>query len=141
MLFWLFVISFCVGLLGYYIGQWLWDNTNFNTEWLQTLGGAIAFVSALGIVISGLVIGMTYIDIDACAAEKHEEYKSLVYQLENDVYNNDNDIGKKELYDAVREWNEDLAYKKVIQNDYWLGIYVPDIYDQFEFIEWEVGEQ
>ena len=40
-------------------------------------------------------------------AKKQQRYNSLVYQLENNLYDNDNDLGKKELYNEVREWNED----------------------------------
>lgn len=66
-------------------------------------------------------------------ANKHR-YESLVYQLENNLYDNDNDIGKKQLYDEIREWNEDLAYGKSMQHDVWFGIFYSNIYDNFDFI-------
>lgn len=55
--------------------------------------------------------------------------------MENDVYENDNDIGKLELYEKVTKWNSDLARNKVLQYDPWIGVFYPNIYDNFDFIE------
>lgn len=71
--------------------------------------------------------------VEACK----QRYYSLVYQLENNLYDNDNDLGKKELYNQIQKWNEDLAKGKALQNDFWLGVFYPDVYDQFDFIELE----
>ena len=35
--------------------------------------------------------------------------------------------------DEIRKWNENLAYHKEIQCDFWVGIYYPNVYDNFEF--------
>lgn len=71
---------------------------------------------------------------DASVAKWETQYESLTYQLENNLYDNDNDIGKKELMDEIREWNGNLAYCKEIQRNFWVGIYYPNVYDNFEFI-------
>lgn len=51
------------------------------------------------------------------------------------MYDNDNDIGKLELYEKVTEWNTDLARGKVLQHDPWIGVFYPNIYDNVDFIE------
>ena len=38
---------------------------------------------------------------DAYLASMQEKRSALVYQLENDLYDNDNDLGKKELYSEI----------------------------------------
>ena len=73
--------------------------------------------------------------IEAKIASNQQIYDSLVYQLENDLYDNDNDLGKKELYNQIQEWNTDLAYRQHIQDNLWCGIFYPNIYDQFKYIE------
>lgn len=78
-----------------------------------------------------------YIGVDAQVEEYKIRYDSLVYQYENDFYENDNDVGKRELLTDILKWNEDIAYRKKIQYDPWVGIYWADIYDQFEFISLE----
>lgn len=77
---------------------------------------------------------LSSIGVDASVAKWETQYESLTYQLENNLYDNDNDIGKKELMDEIREWNGDLAYHKKIQRNFWVGIYYPNVYDNLEFI-------
>lgn len=62
-------------------------------------------------------------------------YNSLTYQLEHDIYDNDNDIGKFELYEKITDWNIDLAEGKVMQNNIWFGALWHNYYDEFDFIE------
>lgn len=62
--------------------------------------------------------------------------EALVYQIENSMYTNDNDIGKKELYDEVREFNEDLARGKANVDNIWVGVFYPDeLYENLELID------
>lgn len=86
------------------------------------------------LVISAIGFATSYIGADASVAKWETQYESLTYQLENNLYDNDNDIGKKELMDEIREWNGDLAYRKAIQRNFWVGIYYPNICDNLEFI-------
>lgn len=77
----------------------------------------LCIVSCLLTIIFGLVfvllsIGMAceYVNIDGRIEEYKTEYNSLVYQYENNIYDNDNDLGKKELMNDILEWNKDLTY-------------------------------
>lgn len=123
MLFWIFV-----ALL---IGSVVWAYLTYGDS----------FLAILFSVIFGLVVGISTISIicdhasaDAYVARDTQTYESLVYQYENNLYDNENDLGKKELMNQIQEWNENLASKQELQDNFWVGIYYPNIYDQFEFI-------
>ena len=126
MLFFIFVAIFVIGVLA----------VIFTDEWNDSHIMAM-FILGVGIcllVISTFIFAINYIGAEASIAGWEKRYESLTYQSENNLYDNDNDIGKKELMNEIRKWNEDLAYHKEIQRNFWVGIYYPNIYDNFEFI-------
>ena len=122
MLFWTFVIIIIAGFV------------LFTFDW-ENLGIAISVIGIFGIIASVVVLAINYIGIDGYIAQMNTRYETLVYQYENDIYDNDNDIGKRELMVDIQNWNEDLSSRRERQRDFWIGIYIPNIYDQFEFIE------
>ena len=102
---------------------------------LENLGIAISAIGIFGIIASVVVLAINYIGIDGYIARMNTRYETLVYQYENDIYDNDNDLGKRELMVDIQNWNEDLSSRRERQRDFWIGIYIPNIYDQFEYIE------
>ena len=122
MLFWTFVIIIIAGFVLF-------------TFDLENLGIAISVIGIFGIIASVVVLAINYIGIDGYIARMNTRYETLVYQYENDIYDNDNDLGKRELMADIQNWNEDLSSRRENQHDFWIGIYIPNIYDQFEFIE------
>ena len=122
MLFWTFVIIIIAGFV-----LFAYD--------LENLGIAISAIGIFGIIASVVVLAINYIGIDGYIARMNTRYETLVYQYENDIYDNDNDLGKRELMVDIQNWNEDLSSRRERQRDFWIGIYIPNIYDQFEFIE------
>jgi len=137
MLFWSFIITIAVGVICIILGTLLYRHTDLDTEWLSNCGWFLVVIGAIAAFISGIIIIDSNAALDAKIAEKEQIRSSLVYQLENDIYENDNDLGKKKIYDQIQNYNSNLAYYKGVQDDFWLGIFYPDIYDQFEFIELE----
>lgn len=122
MLFWTFVIIIIAGFVLF-------------TYDLENLGIAISVIGIFGIIASVVVLAINYIGIDGYIARMNTRYEILVYQYENDIYDNDNDLGKRELMVDIQNWNEDLSSRRERQRDFWIGIYIPNIYDQFEYIE------
>ena len=129
MLFWIFVGIFVVALVMVIVCYYLDCDVGVGITEILTV------ISGLAIVVSIAIMSNRYIHADADVAKYQKRYESLTYQYENDFYNNDNDVGKYELVSQIEYWNTDLAYRKTIQRDFWLGIYYPNIYDQFEFIK------
>lgn len=132
MIFWIFVALLIVGIILVVIGFHYSDNVG---ETCFYVGLFLSIIAAIVVTISMFNFCITYSGLDGDIAANQMRYESLTYQYENDIYDNDNDLGKKELMNQIQEWNEDLARNKKNQYDFWIGIYIPNIYDQFEFIE------
>lgn len=109
--------------------------SDYDSVWLFSFIGAILF----GVVDILIIICAIDVNIrkEAAVAYWQQRYDAIVYQLENNLYDNDNDVGKKELYNQIQEWNEELAANKVMQDNIWVGMFYPDVFDDFEFIPLE----
>lgn len=109
--------------------------SDYDSVWLFSFIGAILF----GVVDILMIICAIDVNIrkEAAVAYWQQRYDAIVYQLENNLYDNDNDVGKKELYNQIQEWNEELAANKVMQDNIWVGMFYPDVFDDFEFIPLE----
>lgn len=128
MLFWLVVLSIVV-----FFGLAMYVEKRFGDY--SCLFLVMAFISLIAAIIMLMDIIVENTNVDAYVAENQMRYEMLVYQYENDIYDNDNDLGKRDLMEDIQEWNEDLAYYREAQDDFWVGIFHPNVYDQFEFIE------
>ena len=123
MIFWIFVIAMAAAIVCCAI----LDGFEFFVS-IAALNGTIAIIMLVFIIVGNIAP-------NAKIAEYQARYDLLVYQYENDIYDNDNDLGKRDLMEDIEEWNTDLAYRKRIQRNFWVGIFYPNIYDDFEFIE------
>lgn len=95
----------------------------------------VAIIGYVAVVVMLIIVFINYIQIDAYDAGFQKHYEILVYQLENNLYDNDNDYGKKELYDQIKCWNYDLAKRKALSKNILVGVFWPNDYDKFEFID------
>ena len=129
MIFWITLIAVVVFSV---LAIIFFDSWDF--EWVSMLSTIIAFIAGIAFVIMLIVVIVNNVCVDARIESSKQRYESLIYQAENNLYENDNDLGKKELVNQIQEWNEDLARGKALQDDFWVGIFYADIYDEFNFI-------
>ena len=129
MLFWMTIIVTILGLLLFEI---LFEH---DFEISCVISGVISGLAAIALLIEIIVLAVNHIGVNGYIQRMNTRHDMLVYQYENDIYDNDNDLGKRELIEDIQNWNEDLASRKENQDDAWIGIFIPDIYDQFDFIE------
>lgn len=128
MLFWIFLILLIVGVVMMF---------TISDDYIP-MAASIFAVGLFGTIVSVVFLCVTYIGLDGEIKSNQVRHDSLMYQYENCLYDNDNDVGKKELMSEIQSWNEDLAWHKTMQRNPWIGIYIPNVYDQFDFIELHV---
>ena len=106
--------------------------------------GSISIALAVLFFIISVVLGVIAISAsvgsESYLASMQEKRNALVYQLENDLYDNDNDLGKKELYSEIAEYNCDVAKGKIMQDNIWVYNLYADVYDDLELIEFSEHE-
>lgn len=116
------------------VGGIVWNAYCECYEWEGAVSFAMAFVGGLCTVVAVVIWICCHIGVDGQVMSWEQQYDMLTYQLENNLYDNDNDIGKKELMNQIQDWNTDLAWYKANQNDLWIGVFIPNVFDQFEYI-------
>ncbi len=129
MILWIFIVVLVVSLVMTAVSLYkLWD----------IIGGISAVIFVLSFILS-FVFGAYSISVrtgeEGILASMQEKRAALVYQLENDIYDNDNDIGKKELYSEIAEYNCEVAEGKIMQDNIWVYNLYPNIYDDLELIK------
>lgn len=105
-------------------------------EWLNNTGLIITFISIAAVIVMFIGILGTHIAAKPFIAENQEKYNTLIYKLESENCRDEFGLLNKEIIDEIQNWNEDLAYYKSAQKDFWIGIFFPNIFDQFEFIDY-----
>lgn len=108
------------------------DSYDYDGWKITSLLGSMTTTAA--IIVMTIIILVQSLSASGFVASNHQKYDSLMHQVESGMYNNDNEYGKKELANQVQEWNEDLAEGKALQKNFWVGIFYPNVYDEFEFI-------
>ena len=93
------------------------------------------------ITIQLALMPFVYIGSAGKKNELQTRCKMLTYQYEYNIYDDDDTgYGRRELIKDIQEWNEHIANRKALQRDIWIGMYIPNIYDELDQIELHEGE-
>ena len=122
-------ITFGIGIAIAWIATEYWDNG------VEYIGAFFAVTGGVALIVSLLLLMIIHIDKPGTIEAMKTEYASLTYQYNNDLYENDNDVGKKELMKEIQEWNKKIARYKRQYKSPWIGWFVPDEFANFDFIE------
>ena len=125
MLFWLFIILFVVGIILYKVFEF------------ELLGELVTALSGLAVIISLFLIIGEYTTMDSYLEKSREQYKAITYKIKSDTCRDEFGLLNKEVIDEIQEWNEDVVFNQSIQDNFWVGIYFPNVFDEFETIDYE----
>ena len=142
MWFWLCVIIFTIGIGIIAIGNNDWDikKNNFlwrNSDCISMIGVATSIASGLIALIMLCFIIFTHTNVDAYLEENREIYSALTYKMESTTCRDEFGFLSKEVIDEVQEWNQDVRYYQSAQDNFWVGIFYPNVYDEFKTIGYE----
>lgn len=127
------IISTIVSIISFNKFRDFWDV-------IGTISSVLSVLFFAASVVLGVIAISASVGSESYLASMQEKRNALVYQLENDLYDNDNDLGKKELYFEITEYNCDVAKGKIMQDNIWVYNLYSDVYDDLELIEFDEKE-
>lgn len=142
MWFWLFVIIFVIGIGLIVIGNidWNYDKHKFlyyNDDGFIIAGCVTSVISGFVALFMLFCIIFSHTNVEAKLEQKREVYNALTYKMESTSCRDEFGFLSKEVIDEVQKWNESIRYYRFVQDDFWNGIFYPNVYDQFKTIDYE----
>lgn len=133
MIFWIFVIVTVVGVVllfaDYYFG--------IDSFALGASASITSLVSGIIAAIMLIIIISSNLGAQGTKLSNQQTYDSLIYKSQTESIRDEFGVVNKEYIDEVQAWNEDVVKYKSWQRDFWIGIFIPNIYDDFETIDLE----
>lgn len=146
MLFWLCLIVLIVGIGLVTVGNMEWFNTRNenklrkflyqNDDIIEYSGWVTVVVSGIIMTVMIIIFACNYIGVNAQVEKAKERYNAIAYKVESGACRDEFGLLNKEVIDEIQDWNEHVTYYKNFQKDFWVGIFVPNVYDQFETIDY-----
>lgn len=130
-LMWVFIGIFVLGVIISWIGY------RGETDFLLQIGLTIATILFVVILISLFVLGVNNINAEKKIISYQERREKILYNIEVGLYTDKLDIKDVDIINSIEEYNLDIRTGKAYQHNPWIGVFYPDIYDEFELIPYE----
>lgn len=127
MLFFAFILMIIVGLL-------MLQRDDYN-ECIAMTGASLVVVFGICAIISIIVISVNCIGSEGEKLAYEQRYESLIYKAKTESIRDEFGVINKDYIDEIQEWNENVVKLKNWEKDFWIGIFVPNIYGEFETID------
>lgn len=106
----------------------------------SNIGGIFITITVILLIAAAimlLALPIAYACSVSTGNELQEEYNTLVYQVEHLYFTNEigDTVGSKEVMDAVAAYNARIRTKQHWEKNFWVGIFVPNIYSDKPLIE------
>lgn len=96
------------------------------------------YVGATMSVVGGFILGLIgFFTIIICAtapAERmaaRQEYETIVYEIDNRFYSNDNEVGKADLVNRIKDFNITREQEIFYHNSPWTNWQTPVVYSAY----------
>jgi len=99
------------------------------------IGIVLSVVCLLICVVMIIAHGTIFLSADGTAAALQARYDTLMYQVEHHLYEDEvMSVSMRDFMKEITEWNTELATNQALQDNIWVGIFYPNIYNNFNFI-------
>lgn len=109
---------------------------NDSSSDILALPSAIFTVIAIVFFLVSLICGIVCVCENTNTHAQIEKYEAkrevLVYQIENETYLNDNNIGTYELFKDIYEFNQDVLSGKIGHENPWYSWFYGEYYEYIE---------
>ena len=95
-------------------------------SWPDVCSPLFSSLGGIALVIELVVIITSHANAIGDQAAMEAERETLIYQMENETYKNDNNIGTTELFSSIAEYNGKVLKIRAGRKNPWINwLYVP----------------
>ena len=130
MLLWITIGLFAIGAALWIFVKW----SDYAHDNLYDIGVIFTVAFGLLLAIELVVMGVNYMGLKGSIKKDEQRFDALINQYEAVMDDKNYTLAHYNLIKDVEKWNETLAWHEENQHDFWIGPFIPDIYDKYEYI-------
>lgn len=123
------IVSCIIAIICYNIYE---KNYNDLFDVLSAILIVLTIVFFITSIVCGCICISENVNTDAKIARYEAEREALVYQIENETYLNDNNMGTYELFKDVSKFNKDVLSGKIGHENPWYSWFYGEYYKYIE---------